>query len=601
MLTKNRTLFFLILILLLAALVRLVGATSFTVWTDEGWTTWFVHDGDPVNTVIRLLNDRHPPLYFIVLAMWQSVAGNSHLALRLPEIWMGIIGTAVVYRLAADVFDRRVGLYAALLFSVLDVAVYYSQEVRHYGWFMTVGVWTSLTFVRYLRNPSGRRWLIHSLSVVILAYSHYFGVFLMAIQVVFGIFLWRTSYQQKLRLMGAWVFAAVLYLPWLPVVYLSLGSFERGVGGFPGSYGSSLDDFMTLITMLFGGQLALLGSMYLLAVFNMGRWNLERLYLIVTGIGLFAFFFAINESRGVLAPRTVAFLSPPLVVICAYGINLLPLRFQAVVLGVSVMISLIATPNIQPRVNLADSVGYVASQYEPGDLIVQELGMADFAASYEVGQAIDTPKTIASTWVTDPPAFVQEVTPDLEATQRVWVIHWVHAAIVLPRLQDGYLGYQFIGHWTYDNDPAVPIADKEVDVYLFERPLADDPVMFGEVLVLQDAIFSPQQQPDDSLFLDLWWQANEPLGKDYSVAIHLRDAAGSIVAQTDEAIAEQPSSQWAVGEDLHSRHVLAIPADVPPGDYDLTLAVYWYQEPNNPLPTEDGALYSIGQVTVASP
>ena len=90
MLTKNRTLFYLVLILLLAALVRLVGSTHFTLWTDEGWTTWFVQDQNPLLTMGRLLRSRHPPLFFITLATWQNFAGTSHLAMRFPEIMMGI-------------------------------------------------------------------------------------------------------------------------------------------------------------------------------------------------------------------------------------------------------------------------------------------------------------------------------------------------------------------------------------------------------------------------------------------------------------------------------------------------------------------------------
>ncbi|MAU08479.1 MAG: hypothetical protein CL607_01560 [Anaerolineaceae bacterium] len=599
MLTKNRTLFYLVLILLLAALVRLVGSTHFTLWTDEGWTTWFVQDQNPLLTMGRLLRSRHPPLFFITLATWQNFAGTSHLAMRFPEIMMGIFATAVVYRLAADVFNLRVGLYAALLFSVLDIAVYYTQEVRHYGWLMSIGALTSMLFLRFIKEPSNRHWLMYSISVTLLMLTHYFGIFIMGIQFLFGMFLWRADRPQKRRLVWGWVFSVVMYAPWLPVVYFSFGNVERGVGGFPGSYGSSLQDLMSLLTLLFGGQLALLGAMYAIGLANMRRWSIDRLYLLVTGMGLFAVMFAMNEWRGVLTPRMVSFLTPPLMVVCAYGITQLQRRYQPIVLAISVVISLITMPNIQPRANLADPVAYLASQYEPGDLIVQELGKTDFATTYEIEQAIDDPNWIGTVWVEEPAEMVQEFTPDLEATQRVWVIHWVHAPIILPRLQEGYLGYQLVEHTSYANTPDVPIPDEEVDVYLFERPIADDPLTFGESLILDDAIFSGQQQADDSLFLELWWQASESLGKDYSVAVHLRDAEGNIVAQLDEAIADLPSSQWKIGEAVHSRHALAIPADAPVGDYDLTLAVYWYQEPNAPLETVNGPVVTLGPVTIS--
>ncbi|NLE49986.1 MAG: hypothetical protein GX613_01150, partial [Chloroflexi bacterium] len=83
---RARALAPLVLILLLAAALRLSGAASRPVWTDEGWTAWAARDHRPSVILDKLADDRHPPLYTLALSGWWSVAGPSHVALRFPAI-----------------------------------------------------------------------------------------------------------------------------------------------------------------------------------------------------------------------------------------------------------------------------------------------------------------------------------------------------------------------------------------------------------------------------------------------------------------------------------------------------------------------------------
>ena len=149
-------------VLLLAAGLRILGADHFPVWTDEGWTTWAISTPTLESIIDRLAQDRHPPLFFLAVGYWSRIAGDSHLALRLPSILLGVLTVAMVFRIGDDTFGRTakpgredVSWYGMLMYAVLPVAVYYSQEIRHYGWFVAAVCWSSLLFVRVLRRP---RW-----------------------------------------------------------------------------------------------------------------------------------------------------------------------------------------------------------------------------------------------------------------------------------------------------------------------------------------------------------------------------------------------------------------------------------------------------------
>src|SRR5215831_7071934 len=85
-------------ILLLAAATRIINVSGWPVWTDEGWSTWAASDHHLNVILSRVAQDRHPPLYFLSLSVWWSVAGYSRIALRFLSIAGGLLTVAAVYR-----------------------------------------------------------------------------------------------------------------------------------------------------------------------------------------------------------------------------------------------------------------------------------------------------------------------------------------------------------------------------------------------------------------------------------------------------------------------------------------------------------------------
>ncbi|MGB5060184.1 MAG: 6-pyruvoyl-tetrahydropterin synthase-related protein [Candidatus Promineifilaceae bacterium] len=83
--------------------------------------------------------------------------------------------------------------------------------------------------------------------------------------------------------------------------------------------------------------------------------------------------------------------------------------------------------------------------------------------------------------------------------------------------------------------------------------------------------------PGDTVALELVWQALDTADVSYRVFVHLLDASGNLVAQSD-AVPDawtRPTTGWLRGEFIHDRHHLTLPADVLPGTY--TLRVGWYE------------------------
>jgi hypothetical protein len=80
----------------------------------------------------------------------------------------------------------------------------------------------------------------------------------------------------------------------------------------------------------------------------------------------------------------------------------------------------------------------------------------------------------------------------------------------------------------------------------------------------------------DSLLLTLWWQAQAAPSDERSVLVQLLDHTGAIVAQADGPPARggRPTSQWQPGETVIDSRQVALPADLPAGQYTLLFGMY---------------------------
>ncbi len=83
-------------------------------------------------------------------------------------------------------------------------------------------------------------------------------------------------------------------------------------------------------------------------------------------------------------------------------------------------------------------------------------------------------------------------------------------------------------------------------------------------------------QPGGVLPVTLTWQATEVVNLPYKTFVHLSDANGQLVAQSDDIpnCGAAPTNTWAVSQPVTDRHMLRLPTELPPGPYTLTVGLY---------------------------
>jgi 4-amino-4-deoxy-L-arabinose transferase-like glycosyltransferase len=597
-------------ILLLTATTRIVNAGHWPVWTDEGWSTWAASDHHLNVIVDKILEkDRHPPLYTLTLSVWWTLAGDSRIALRFLSIMGGLLTVAAVYRIGADWFGRRAGIYAALLMSVLPVAVYYSQEIRDYGWLMLAASLMTLFFLRYLRQPRRSTLALYVLSIVFMLYTLYLGLLILAVQVFIGLVAWRGSSRRKAELASGWLAAAILYIPWLLFLPRQLGFISIGIDSYP----STLTGLLSIGGILFGSQLALTAGCYALGVWRIVErpersvcW-LARMTIVLSGIGLLGLLFVANLRVGTLSPRTLAFLAPLLMLVCGYGLSLVNQR-AANVLALSLVAVFLAVPTvIQPRLDYNVAAQAVASEYTPGDLIILETGWDDNAFRYELMLALGDsaePHIIRTLpWVDNRQpgqSVVPQVEDSLKASRRVWIVNWLQPSQVMPFLDKDGAG--FIRVLTRETSTGAQYRnlydDRTIRAVLFERPIPDKETrIYGDLLALRDTLVPGSIGLGQAVHVDLWWSALKPLPADYSVGVFLLDANGHAYPQHNGPPGDRPTTEWQPGALTFDRHTLEIPSDLSPGVYKVGVQVYWYVD-RVPLPVNGEKYAIIGELRV---
>jgi hypothetical protein len=209
-------------LLALSAVLR-TQAMSAPLWADEGIAQG-ISSMSPGGILDALAKDGSPPLYYLLLAGWTSVLGDSEAALHGMSLTFALFCVPAALWAGWAVFDRPTGLVAATLAAVNPYLTGYAQEARMYTLLALLGLVVAAAFAKAFVQRD-RRWLaLFAPALALTAYTHNWGLFLGAAGAAVVLVLARRAADDRDRRAllrdGAIGFggAALLYLPWLPTL-----------------------------------------------------------------------------------------------------------------------------------------------------------------------------------------------------------------------------------------------------------------------------------------------------------------------------------------------------------------------------------------------
>ena len=167
----------------LARVCRFTTLNVQSYWHDEAITAGRVlHSGLGSTLHVVRTSESTPPLYYVLAWLWSKLFGTGEVGLRSLSALSGTLTVLVAYALGRRLVSVRAGLAAASLVAVSPWLVWYSQEARAYSLFILLSGLSMLAFLRALDDPSRERlalwWFVTSLALA----THYFAVFIFAIE-----------------------------------------------------------------------------------------------------------------------------------------------------------------------------------------------------------------------------------------------------------------------------------------------------------------------------------------------------------------------------------------------------------------------------------
>ncbi len=205
------TYFILGLILVTGFLLRIYKLSSQSIWLDEAYSIY--HSQQNFMHVISF-KDLSPPLYYVLLHFWIKLTGTSEFSVRLLSVFFGTASVFIIYLLGAHIFNKKVGLYSALLVSFSPLHIYFSQEARTYSLFFAL---TLLSMFFYSKlNKAASKWIIpgYLISTAFLIYSHLYALLIVLAQNLHQLIVNRFKLSREVK---AWVLLQfivfIFYIP----------------------------------------------------------------------------------------------------------------------------------------------------------------------------------------------------------------------------------------------------------------------------------------------------------------------------------------------------------------------------------------------------
>ena len=217
----------------------------------------------------RIPEDISPPMYYLVLKAWISIFGDSLFATRMLSVVLGTIVVLGVYLFVYEAYRKQgdansekqarfIAVTASLLVALSPLHILFAQRIRMYSLGTALTVISSWFLFRALNRPETgtRDWVFFTLTAILFIYTHYFGMFTVAVEYGFALgYLFLNSPEKKLskRLNYLWPWllsvAAVWFVwsPWIPQFLYQRSHVNQTFWSSPLTW----DRFGSQITLLF--------------------------------------------------------------------------------------------------------------------------------------------------------------------------------------------------------------------------------------------------------------------------------------------------------------------------------------------------------------
>lgn len=219
---KHKVIFLLIIILAIVLRFWDLGKNPLGINLDEaaiGYNAYSVlktgrdEYGQFLPLQFRSLDDYKPPLYIYLTVPSVAIFGLNEFAVRFPSALLGVGAVILVFFLAKELFDQRVGLIAAALLAISPWHLQFTRTAYETG---SLAFFTAAGLLCFLKGIKNWRWFI--LSAILFGLELYLY---QAAKVFVPLFLIAASIIYFKKTLALFWLIFLFFL--LPVIFMSVG------------------------------------------------------------------------------------------------------------------------------------------------------------------------------------------------------------------------------------------------------------------------------------------------------------------------------------------------------------------------------------------
>jgi len=376
-LKAKSTYFILGLILVTGFLLRIYKLSSQSIWLDEAGSIY--HSQQSFIHAVSF-KDSTPALYYVLLHFWIMLTGTSEFSVRLLSVFFGTASVFIIYLLGAHIFNRKVGIYSALLVAFSPLHIYFSQEARTYSLFFAL---TLLSMYFYAKlNKAASKWIItgYLISTAFLIYAHLYALLIVLVQNLHQFIVNRFKLSRKVK---AWVLIQfILFIFYIPGMIQLHGVISDKFHSW-----ISRPSFLQLIYMVYNLFSGMVFSIYGLALmlicsllvlrYKFGSNIFFTLWILIPLLVPFIFSLLFVP---IFIPKYIYFVSLPLYIIASRSLFEMKAEIRRILISAMIVLS-VATLLVQQNKTTKDpwnkAAEYIRTNDQKGDKVI-------IMASYEL-------------------------------------------------------------------------------------------------------------------------------------------------------------------------------------------------------------------------
>ncbi|MBT6774404.1 hypothetical protein HOA91_03460 [Candidatus Woesearchaeota archaeon] len=351
---KKKVYLILFLIVILGATLRFYDLSTESLWTDEMVSLIHTQKENYKGLIDSVIyTELMPPGYFITLKYWASLFGTSEFSLRFLSAFFDSLSVILIYLLGAKVFNKKVGLISALIFSTTMLQIVYAQEARPYALFGFLVLLSTYLFILLSQTPLNKRKKIYflfgySLVNAILLYTNYMALFVIIFHSLILFFYYR-EHKSHLNLKNHFssaIISIIFFIPGLQILFIQTmirhpilqeSLVLRGVPVFLSNLGVGFYLLPLILLLLFTIGILVLFRKY---SFKMPKNNtiIWVTFVSLAFIGIIHLFLMDTITRSFALVRHSFFIIPFFYVLVAKVISLLKLKRTQIIIVFLILI-----------------------------------------------------------------------------------------------------------------------------------------------------------------------------------------------------------------------------------------------------------------------